>query len=97
MIDEKIDGKGVKLLGEMVKYAKKKDKAKMSTLKEEYEKTIVSNYHNPLTRLELMCENCRTSCVMAFHFSMNYDKFLADAKKRYSEIKKSLNPASQVS
>ncbi len=90
MIDEKV----VRLLGEMVKYAKKKDASKVRKLNENYSKLAVPSYHNPLTRLELMCENCRTSCVMAFHFSMNYDKFLVDAKKRYSEIKKSLNLAS---
>lgn len=97
MIDEKIDEKIVKLLGELVRYARKKDASKVKKLNEDYGKLTPQYYHNPLTRLELMCENCRTSCVMALHMPTLYDKLLTDAKKRYSEIKKSLNLAPQVS
>ena len=94
MTDEKIDNKIVKLLGEMVKSARKKDTDRMKKLNEDYGNLIAKFYHNPLTHLELMCENCRTSCVMALHLPSMYDKLFSDARLKYKQIKESLNLAS---
>lgn len=90
MMDKKI----VKLLGEMVKSARKKDRDRMKKLNEDYGKLTSQFYHNPLTHLELMYENCRTSCVMALHMPSLYDKLFTDAKTKYKQIKESLDLAS---
>lgn len=77
------------LLEEMVESAAKGDKEKVLELNISYETLVPKVYHDPRTPLDLEYENCRQSCVVSVTmFKDQHNKFVADAKERFSKISK---------
>lgn len=79
------------ILKEIKKYAEKKDKKKVSNLSNKFNGAI-DNPHLMSTYLYLKMDRCRQSYVLAVRetFKDMYDKFMMDADKTYSEIKKKI-------
>jgi hypothetical protein len=76
------------ILEEMVDRAIKGDKEKIKELDGSYEELVPGVYHRPLSPLDLEYDNCRQSCVMSVSMPNMRERFISDAKKRFSKIPK---------
>jgi len=76
------------LLERMVESAIRSDKEEVLELNTSYEALVPKVYHDPITALELDYDNCRQSCVMSVTMPNMREKFVSDAKERFSKIPK---------
>jgi len=76
------------ILEEMVESAIKGDKDKVRELNNSYEDLVPKVYHDQLRPLELEYDNCRQSCVMSMSMPNMRERFISDAKERFSKIAK---------
>lgn len=76
------------ILEEMVSSAIAGDREKLIKLNKSYEALVPKVYHNPTKPLESEYDNCRQSCVMSTTMLNMRERFIADAKERFSKIPK---------
>jgi len=77
------------LLEEMLKSAEARDGKRVFKINDSLEPLIIQEQKRYRSLLGLDYDSCRQSCVLPFTlFPGLYDKMIADAKKRFSEIKK---------
>ena len=77
-----------KTLKDMLENAEQGNQKEVLKLQASFETLIPKVYHNPLTKLDLLYENCMQSCVMAETNLHMRKKFLKDATERFSKIPK---------
>ncbi len=78
------------LLEEMLKSAEERDGQEVLGLNKSIEPLIIEEQKSSNSQLGIDYDNCRQSCVLSFtRFSGSYDKLIADARSRFSEIQKS--------
>ena len=77
------------LLEKMLKSTEARDKKEVLKLNRLIEPLIVKEYKIHNSQLIRDYDNCRQSCILSFTFpSGPYYPMIADAKKRFSKIKK---------
>ena len=76
------------ILEDMVGCAQQHQSGKVSELNESFEALVPKVYHNPVTEMDLLYDNCRQSCLMVSTIPGMREQFLTDAKERFSKIPK---------
>ena len=83
------DAKMYGLLEEMLGSAERRDREAVLKLNRSLEPLILKRYRTLKDSLGREYDNCRQSCILPFTtLPSQYDAFMADAKKRFSKLKK---------
>jgi len=76
------------ILEEMIDSAIKGDQERIRELNASYEALVPKVHHKSRKPLELEYDNCRQSCVMSVSMPNMRERFISDAKERFSKIPK---------